>query len=119
MATKVANGKPKDLPELYSNELGVVIKKLLNVNPALRTDAGVLLNTTHSLCVLDKEKELIELEKKLCKWQKQLAKKEMELEQREHKLQKSEYVNDFLCSFVHVCTFNRSSCRYYEPESVM
>ena len=101
LATKVANGKPKDLPELYSNELGAVIKKLLNVNPALRFDAGVLLKNTHSLCVLDKEKELIELEKKLCKWQKQLVKKEMELEQREHKLQKSEYVNDF---FMYICT---------------
>ena len=100
MATKVASGKLKDIPELYSSELGAVIKKLLNVNPVLRPDAEVLLKATHSLCVLVKEKELAELDKKLSKWHKQLLKKEMELEQREHELQRSEYVNVYICTYI-------------------
>jgi serine/threonine protein kinase len=88
LASKVASGKVKDIPGIYSHELNTVIKKLLNIEPALRPEAEVLLKSTHSLWVLTKEHDLHELNKRLSKWHKQLLKKEQELEQREQLLQK-------------------------------
>ena len=96
LAAKVAAGKVKPIPSLYSSELQMIVMKLLQVNPDMRPDVDTVLKGTHTLMLMLKEKEFSEMERKLVKWQRQLEKRELELDAKEREL-KSKPLLLYLC----------------------
>lgn len=81
LVQKIKEGKIAPLPEIYSPELGQVIKDCLKVNPDRRPDTAQLLNLP-VVKLMRKEKEVVDLNKSLKAREESLKRKERELDER-------------------------------------
>lgn len=81
LVQKIKEGKFPALPEVYSPELGQVIKDCLRVNPDRRPDTTQLLNLP-VVKLMRKEKEVVDVNKNLKAREDALRKKEREVNER-------------------------------------
>ncbi|KAM6533219.1 G2-specific serine/threonine protein kinase [Fusarium falciforme] len=81
LVQKIKEGKFPALPDVYSPELGQVIKDCLRVNPDRRPDTASLLNLP-VVRLMRKEKEVVDLNKSLKLREDALRKKEREVMER-------------------------------------
>lgn len=81
LVQKIKEGKIAPLPDVYSPELGQVIKDCLRVNPDRRPDTAQLLNLP-VVKLMRKEKEVVDLNKSLRTKEEALKKKEKEINDR-------------------------------------
>ncbi|KAI5467861.1 kinase-like domain-containing protein [Mariannaea sp. PMI_226] len=98
LVQKIKEGKYPPLPEVYSPELGQVIKDCLRVNPDRRPDTAQLLDLP-IVKLLRKEKEVVDLNKSLRVKEDSLRKREMEIADRMANLEREkELIRDELDS---------------------
>ncbi|PNY22998.1 G2-specific protein kinase nim-1 [Tolypocladium capitatum] len=81
LVQKIKEGKFAPLPDIYSPELGQVIRDCLKVNPDRRPDTAQLLNLP-VVKLMRKEKEVVDLNKSLRAREEGLKRREMELDDR-------------------------------------
>ncbi|KAK7433226.1 G2-specific serine/threonine protein kinase [Neonectria magnoliae] len=81
LVQKIKEGKFPALPDVYSPELGQVIKDCLRVNPDRRPDTAILLNLP-VVKLMRKEKEVVDVNKNLKAREDALRKKDREINER-------------------------------------
>lgn len=87
LVQKIKEGKVSPLPDMYSQELSAVIRDCLRVNPDRRPDTAALLNLP-VVCLMRKEREVVETGRALQKRELSVQKKEDSIARRMRELEK-------------------------------